>query len=51
MKVVFLQNLKKEGIDMLKGIDVSSWNKGIDYNRVKNNGIDFVIIRYILIKY
>lgn len=30
---------------MLKGIDVSSWNKGIDYNRVKNNGIDFVIIR------
>ena len=30
---------------MLKGIDISSWNKGIDYNKVKNGGIDFAIIR------
>lgn len=30
---------------MIKGIDISSWNKGIDYNKVKNSGIGFAIIR------
>lgn len=30
---------------MLKGIDISSWNKEINYNRVKNSGINFAIIR------
>lgn len=29
----------------LKGIDISSWNKGLDYNKIKNNGISFVMIR------
>ena len=28
-----------------KGIDVSKWNGTIDWNRVKNSGIDYVIIR------
>lgn len=28
-----------------KGIDVSKWNGNIDWNRVKNSGIDYVIIR------
>ena len=27
------------------GIDVSKWNGGIDFNRVKSAGIKFVIIR------
>lgn len=30
---------------MFKGIDISSWQKNIDFNRVKNSGIDFAIIR------
>ena len=28
-----------------KGIDVSKWNGTIDWNKVKNSGIDYVIIR------
>ncbi len=30
---------------MSKGIDVSKWNGSIDFNKVKADGIDFVIIR------
>ena len=30
---------------MKKGIDVSTWQGNIDYNKVKANGIEFVIIR------
>lgn len=29
----------------VKGIDVSQWQGNIDFNKVKNSGIDFVIIR------
>ena len=28
-----------------KGIDVSVWDGNIDFNAIKANGIDFVIIR------
>ncbi len=28
-----------------KGIDVSKWNGNIDWNKVKNSGVDYVIIR------
>ena len=35
--------LKLEPIE--KGIDVSKWNGNIDWNKVKNSGIDYVIIR------
>ena len=30
---------------MLKGIDLSTWNEGIDYNALKEQGIDFAILR------
>lgn len=30
---------------MYKGIDVSTWQNNIDWNKVKNSGIDFAIIR------
>ena len=30
---------------MIKGIDVSKWQGSIDFQKVKNSGIDFVIIR------
>lgn len=30
---------------MKKGIDVSKWQRNIDFRKVKNDGIDFVIIR------
>lgn len=30
---------------MIKGIDVSKWQRDIDFNKVKADGIDFVIIR------
>jgi len=36
-----LREIKKE----TKGIDVSSWQKDIDWEKVKNSGIDFVMIR------
>lgn len=29
----------------IKGIDVSQWQGGIDFNKVKSAGIDFVILR------
>jgi len=28
-----------------KGIDVSVWQGAIDFNAVRNSGVDFVIIR------
>ncbi len=33
-----------------RGIDVSTWQDNIDFNKVKKDGIDFVIIRagYVL---
>ena len=30
---------------MFKGIDVSKWQGGIDWQKVKNDGIEFAIIR------
>lgn len=30
---------------MYKGIDVSTWQGNIDWNKVKNWGIEFAIIR------
>lgn len=30
---------------MSKGIDISHWNRVIDFNRVKASGIDFIIIK------
>ena len=30
---------------MMKGIDISKWQKNVDFNKVKASGIDFVIIR------
>ena len=36
---------KQGGINMFKVIDVSSWNGKIDFNAVKNDGVDGVIIR------
>lgn len=30
---------------MKKGIDVSKWQRNIDFQKIKNDGIDFVIIR------
>lgn len=30
---------------MIKGIDISCWNDNIDYQKLKNQGIEFVIIR------
>ncbi|MEG1550728.1 MAG: GH25 family lysozyme, partial [Oscillospiraceae bacterium] len=30
---------------MLKGIDVSSWQKDINWQSVKNSGIEFAILR------
>ena len=39
-------NLAIEEIDeVAKGIDVSSWQKKINFAKVKNSGIDFIIIR------
>lgn len=29
----------------LKGIDISQWQRNIDAKKVKDDGIDFVIIR------
>lgn len=39
------QNLNQGGNTMLKGIDVSYHQGSIDFQKVKNSGIDFVIIR------
>lgn len=30
---------------MLKGVDLSTWNKNVDYNALKGQGIDFAILR------
>ena len=30
---------------MLKGVDLSTWNKNVDYNALKSQGIDFAILR------
>ncbi|MCR5337119.1 MAG: hypothetical protein K6E75_01040 [Lachnospiraceae bacterium] len=34
----------QDGVSIF-GIDVSKWNKTIDWNKVKNQGVDFAIIR------
>lgn len=34
-----------ERVNIMIGIDISKWNGGIDFTRVKASGIDFVIIR------
>ena len=36
---------KERDKQMKKGIDVSTWQGNIDYNKVKSSGIEFVIIR------
>lgn len=38
-----VEHLKKENTGF--GIDVSKWNKEIDWNKVKASGVDFAIIR------
>lgn len=39
------RNQKLSEENALLGIDVSKWNKQIDWNKVKNDGVEFVIIR------
>ena len=29
----------------LKGIDISAWQENVNFNKVKNDGIDFCIFR------
>ena len=36
-------NIKE--VDIMRGIDVSVHNGNVDWNRVKNSGIDFAILR------
>lgn len=38
-------NSKFAGYDIIEGIDVSKWNKDIDWTAVKNAGIDFAFVR------
>ena len=40
-----IQQLQKPGGSTKAGIDVSKWNKEIDWDKVKNAGIEFAIIR------
>lgn len=39
----FVHNYKNESTEI--GIDVSTWQGNIDYEKVKNSGIDFIMIR------
>ena len=41
----FINNYKNESTEI--GIDVSTWQGDIDYEKVKNAGIDFVMIRIV----
>ena len=36
---------KKGGIKMRKGIDISTWQQNVDYSKLKEQGIEFAIIR------
>lgn len=38
-------NPNSRGVIIMNGIDISKWNGGIDFIKVKASGIDFVIIR------
>lgn len=38
-------NSRFAGYDIIEGIDVSKWNKDIDWTSVKNAGIDFAFVR------
>lgn len=38
-------NRKRTKDDAILGIDISKWNKDIDFERVKADGVEFVIIR------
>lgn len=40
-----IQKLQKPGGKTKAGIDVSKWNKDIDWDKVKNAGVEFAIIR------
>lgn len=40
-----IQKLQKPGGKTKTGIDVSKWNKKIDWDKVKNAGVEFAIIR------
>lgn len=40
-----IQKLQKPGGKTKAGIDVSKWNKEIDWDKVKNAGVEFAIIR------
>ena len=31
---------------MLKGIDISQWQGNVDFNQVKQSGVQFIILRY-----
>lgn len=40
-----VKKLQKPGGKTKAGIDISSWNKVVDWDRVKNAGVEFAIIR------
>lgn len=45
-KIWFFKVLVKGVLNMeFKGIDVSKWNRNIDWQKIKSEGVDFVIIR------
>ncbi len=41
----YTHDARFSGWEVQQGIDVSKWNKDIDFKKVKNAGIDFVIVR------
>lgn len=41
----YIHNTKYDSFTKINGIDVSEWNKTIDFNAVKADGIDFVYVR------
>lgn len=41
----YTHNTKFDALPKVIGIDVSEWNKTIDFNKVKADGIDFVYVR------
>ncbi|MCC6093965.1 MAG: LysM peptidoglycan-binding domain-containing protein [Eubacterium sp.] len=41
----YLADIRRQNNMAIKGIDVSVWQGAIDFNAVRNSGVDFVIIR------
>lgn len=40
-----LMILRRKGMQMIKGIDVSRWQGNIDFNKVKASGVNFCIVK------